>query len=280
MREWGSVPEIGNDVGCGKGDHGQKGHENRDKEPALRDEIGSSQLVGSSQPSASNLPGIGVSASLAPPGAESSMCRISGRYMVGMGLVSHPTDGTCPDTDAPSTAEAAAMDQFLFHPKVVHLPIALALLMPLLVGGVALAWWRGWLDRRAWVIVVLLQATLVGSGLVAMNTGEAEEERVEEVVAESHIESHEEAAEAFVWGSAAVLLVTLLPLVLSRGRMHTAAVIGACVGTLVVLGLGYRTGEAGGRLVYQYGAASAYVGAAGASTLPQSPDSAEDADDD
>ena len=65
------------------------------------------------------------------------------------------------------------MDQLLFHPKVVHLPMALAVLMPFVAGGVAFAWWRGWFDRRVWVIVLLLQAALAGSGFVSMNTGEA-----------------------------------------------------------------------------------------------------------
>jgi putative copper export protein len=132
--------------------------------------------------------------------------------------------------------------------------------MPLVTGGVAFAWWRGWLDRRVWVIVLLLQAALAGSGLVAMNTGETEEERVEEIVPERYIESHEEAAEAFVWASAIVLALMLLPLVLPQGRLRTAAAVGACLGTLLVFGLGYRTGEAGGRLVYEHGAAQAYVG--------------------
>ena len=79
------------------------------------------------------------------------------------------------------------MDQLLFHPKVVHLPMALAVLMPLIAGGVLFAWWRGWLDRRTWVGVVLLQAILVGSAAVAMNTGEKEEDRVEEIVAHRQI---------------------------------------------------------------------------------------------
>ena len=92
-----------------------------------------------------------------------------------------------------------------------------------------------------------------------MNTGEAEEERVEEIVPERYIESHEEAAEAFVWASAIVLVLMLLPLVLPQGRLRTAAAVGACLGTLLVFGLGYRTGEAGGRLVYEHGAAQAYV---------------------
>jgi uncharacterized membrane protein len=148
------------------------------------------------------------------------------------------------------------MDQLLFHPKLVHLPIALAVLMPLVTGGVLLAWWRGWFDRRVWVLVVALQAVLVGSGALAMNTGEKEEERV---VAEKHIETHEEAAEAFVWASGAVLLLMAVPLVLPNGRTRQAVLLGGFLGSLVVFGLGYSTGEAGGRLVYEYGAAQVYV---------------------
>jgi len=151
------------------------------------------------------------------------------------------------------------MDAFLFHPKVVHLPMALAVLMPFVATGVALAWWRGWCGRRVWIGVLLLQAVLAGSGFIAMNAGEAEEERVEKLVAEQYIESHEEAAEAFVWASGIMLVFMALPLVLPRGRRRTAAIIGACLGTLLVFGLGYRTGEAGGRLVYEHGAAQAYT---------------------
>lgn len=174
------------------------------------------------------------------------------------------------------------MDQLLFHPKVVHLPMALAVLMPLVAGGATFAWWRGWFDRRVWVIVLLLQAALAGSGLMAMNTGESEEERVEEIVAEQYIESHEEAAEAFVWASVVVLVLMLLPMVLSEGRVRSAAALSACLGTLLVFGLGFRAGEAGGRLVYEHGAAQAYVARGGA--LPGDAidlaDESTDSDDD
>jgi len=151
------------------------------------------------------------------------------------------------------------MDPLFFHPKLVHLPMALAVLMPLVSGGVLFAWWRGWFERRVWVLVFLLQAALVGSGALAMNTGEREEERVEQVVAEEHIEAHEEAAEIFVWASAALLLLMAVPLVLPDGRVRQAVSLGAFLGTLVVFGLGYTAGEAGGKLVYQYGAAQTYV---------------------
>ena len=151
------------------------------------------------------------------------------------------------------------MDQLLFHPKVVHLPMALAVLMPLVSGGVLFAWWRGWFDRRVWVLVFLLQGVLVGSGAIAMNTGEREEGRVEQIVTEDHIEGHEEAAEVFVWASAALLLLMAGPLVLSESRGRQALSFGAFLGTLIVFALGYNAGEAGGRLVYEQGAAQVYV---------------------
>jgi hypothetical protein len=34
------------------------------------------------------------------------------------------------------------MDTLLFHPKLVHVPMALGVLTPLIAGGLLLAWWR------------------------------------------------------------------------------------------------------------------------------------------
>src|SRR5688500_15819798 len=99
------------------------------------------------------------------------------------------------------------MDALLFHPSLVHIPMALGILMPLIAGALFLAWWRGWLPRRAWLLAIGLQAILVGVGILAMRSGEAEEDRVERVVAKEHIDAHEEAAEGFVWTSGGVLAV-------------------------------------------------------------------------
>jgi hypothetical protein len=157
------------------------------------------------------------------------------------------------------TIEVTDMDQVLFHPKIVHLPIALAVLMPLVAGGLAVAWWRGWLSRRAWVLAVVFQSLLVASGFLAMQSGEVDEERVEQVVSESFIEAHEEAAEVFVWASVAVLALFIGAALIRKQRIALALAAAATMGTIVVLGLGYRVGEAGGSLVYEHGAASAYV---------------------
>ena len=157
------------------------------------------------------------------------------------------------------------MDALPLHPKLVHLPIALALLMPLLSAGLLLAWIRDLLPRRAWVVAAALQAILVASCVVAMRTGEAEEETVKKVVAESAIETHEEAAEVFTWTAAGVLLLFVAGAALPGAAAARAAATAATVATLVVLFLGYRVGQAGGALVYEHGAASAYTHGAAAS---------------
>jgi len=171
------------------------------------------------------------------------------------------------------------MDALLFHPKVVHLPVALGVLIPLLAAGLLLAWWREWLPPRSWGLVVLLQALLLGSGIVALRTGEAEEERVERVVPESAIEAHEEAAETFVGASGGVLALMVLALATRKRKAGLPAAAVATAGTLIVLGLGYRTGEAGGDLVYRHNAGQAYHQAA-SGTAPASLEAGPDGEDD
>jgi len=156
--------------------------------------------------------------------------------------------------------ETTIMDTLFFHPKLVHIPMALGTLMPLIAGGFLLAWYRKWLPARAWAVAILFQVLLVGSGAVALQTGEADEDRVEEVVSERFIDEHEEVAEAFVWASGAVLGLMLFSLAMARRRAGLPMAIAATLGTLVVFGLGYRTGQAGGALVYEHGAANAYLG--------------------
>jgi uncharacterized membrane protein len=151
------------------------------------------------------------------------------------------------------------MNPVPLHPAVVHLPLGLAMLMPALATGFAWAIWTGRVRARAWLAVVALQALLLATGLVALKTGGAEEERVEAVVRESAIHRHEEAAEQFVWAAGITLALAGLGFVGRRPLALRGLTGAAVVATLVVAGLGLRVGHAGGQLVYVHGAASAYA---------------------
>jgi len=151
------------------------------------------------------------------------------------------------------------MENIFFHPKMVHLPMALAVVVPLVAIVVLAAWSRGAFPKSTFAIVVLLQALLVVGAISSMRSGEAEEERVEDIVGESLIEAHEDAAKAFTGASVAVFLVMAAALLLKSERLSKGLAVLSCIGTLAVLGLGIRAGQRGGELVYKHGAASAYT---------------------
>ena len=53
------------------------------------------------------------------------------------------------------------MGSMPLHPAIVHLPLALAILMPLVATGFAWALWTGRMHPRAWLAVVAFQALLL-----------------------------------------------------------------------------------------------------------------------
>ena len=142
------------------------------------------------------------------------------------------------------------------HPAVVHLPLALAMLLPLGALAAALAIARGAVGPRFWAVLVALQLLLAGSAFLAVETGEDQEERVEEVVGEAPLESHEEAAERLLWVAAAAAAVAdagLLPGAAGRAGRAATVATGA-----LALAAALQVGHSGGALVYQHGAAQAY----------------------
>ena len=167
------------------------------------------------------------------------------------------------------------------HPAIVHLPLGLAMLAPVIALIVLVPLWRGRLPRRAWGLVVLLQAALVATAFVALRTGEAEEETVEPVVAEQALETHEERATLFTWAGVAVLALALgAALTLGRAeKVGLGLAAATVVAGLAVTGLGIWTGHAGGQLVYQHGAASAYATPGATGALEASAQRADDDDE-
>ncbi len=143
------------------------------------------------------------------------------------------------------------------HPAIVHFPIALAVLVPALALAVFVAIRAGRVPARTWLAVVVLQAALVGFAWFAMETGEEQEEKVEKVVAERHIEAHEEAAERFLYIAIAATLVSAAGLL--QGGRGQAARAATLVAGLAVLAASVAVGHSGGELVYKHGAASAYT---------------------
>jgi uncharacterized membrane protein len=146
------------------------------------------------------------------------------------------------------------------HPAIVHLPLGLAFVIPVLAAGFAWALWTGRVrPRGAWVAVIGLQAVLLGGGLVAMNSGEREEERVERVVPDVAVERHEEYAEQFVWAVGLTLVAAVLVLAFRKPALVHSMAAATVVGSLVVVAAAIRVGHAGGQLVYAHNAGAAYT---------------------
>jgi len=144
------------------------------------------------------------------------------------------------------------------HPALVHLPLGLAFLIPLLAVIAAVAWWKGWASKRAWAVIVALQILLVGACVAGIRTGEHEVRTARRVVKREFVHEHSQAADWFVWGAGVVAVVAGLGLAL-RDRKARWAATAATVGTFVVAAIAVRVGHLGGRLVYVHGAATPYV---------------------
>jgi uncharacterized membrane protein len=162
------------------------------------------------------------------------------------------------------------------HPAVVHFPLVLAFLFPLFVGGAFWSMRRGTGARRAWLLPTIVAAALAGSAWLSVETGESQADRVERVVGEPAMESHEELAETFLTVAAIVAAVAAAGF--AAGLVGRAARALTVVGSLALVGVVIPVGHTGGQLVYRHGAASAYV-TAGDSTQAAATQAREATDD-
>jgi hypothetical protein len=137
------------------------------------------------------------------------------------------------------------------HPAVVHVPLGLALVMPVLLGGLVWAIVTNRLPGKAWLLGLLLQGVVLGAAGLALRTGEQDEDRVEDRVGEARIHAHERAAQAFTVAAGATFAVAAVALVL-RNRRRPFALAGATSVLLSVgmLAFGIQAGQQGGALVH------------------------------
>jgi len=143
------------------------------------------------------------------------------------------------------------------HPAVVHFPVVLAFLLPLFIAGALWAVRRGARPRRAWSVPVAAALALAASAWAAVETGEAQDERVERVVAEQPLSRHEEMAEVFLTASAGIAILAAAGLI--GGIAGRAARVATAIGSVGLLAGATMVGHTGGELVYKYGAGSAYA---------------------
>lgn len=143
------------------------------------------------------------------------------------------------------------------HPAIVHFPVVLAFLLP--ISALVAIWTirKGARPTRAWLVPLAIAVALSLSSWVAVQTGENQDERVERVVQEQPLDTHEEAAEAFLTASVVVLLVAAGGLI--KGPIGTIGRVGATLGAVALVAGAAYVGHTGGQLVYRYGAASAYA---------------------
>jgi uncharacterized membrane protein len=143
------------------------------------------------------------------------------------------------------------------HPAIVHFPIVFMFLLPI---AAAVALWsirRGSRVRPAWSVPTAFAAALALSDWLAVETGEGQEERVEGVVTDQAIHPHEEAAERFLVLSGVLLVISGAGLL--GGPVGRVSRVATIIGAAGVAAAGAQVGHTGGKLVYQYGAASAYT---------------------
>ncbi|CAN5754302.1 hypothetical protein BH11MYX3_BH11MYX3_38660 [soil metagenome] len=144
------------------------------------------------------------------------------------------------------------------HPKLVHVPMALCILMPMIAIMIWLGVRRGWFTPRVWLIAAVLQGATLCGGLAALKTGGDDGALVEGYASEEALATHEARAHWFLYVAGANLVLCGVT-VLQRERIRQQL-----LGAIAIVGLfagsyaGYRVGDAGGRLVYVGNASDAH----------------------
>lgn len=146
-----------------------------------------------------------------------------------------------------------------FHPAVVHLPLGVSLVLPLLALLAAVAIWKGWVPKRTWWVIVLLQAMLAVGSFMAYQTGEHEKDLVGGIVDDAPVDAHEEAAQVFSVTVYATLAVSIAAGFAQASRLAPVAHLLVAALSLVIVFLGMRVGHLGGRLIYVHNAAQAHL---------------------
>ncbi len=147
--------------------------------------------------------------------------------------------------------------QVPLHPILVHFPIALSFLLPILALVFAFFIKTKKMNSSMWAIIMGLHLFTVGMGYLSLETGETEEDTVVKIVDKDLIADHEKYAEIYV---GVTVLATVLSVVafFIQANLQMYLQLANVVVLVIAAFFAYETGEHGGELVYKHGAARAY----------------------
>ena len=144
------------------------------------------------------------------------------------------------------------------HPLIVHIPLVLAGLVPIVAGFLAWQAWRGRAGRKSWLVALALQAVIVIGALVAVDTGGDEAGTARKVVPREAIRDHAQAADWFEYATFATLVPLAAAALLREPKQAAIAGAVAAVLALVMVAIGIRVGHLGGKVVFEHDAPAAY----------------------
>ncbi|MEO8083733.1 MAG: DUF2231 domain-containing protein [Ardenticatenales bacterium] len=142
------------------------------------------------------------------------------------------------------------------HPVIVHFPIVLMILQPIVLIGAFMAVRRGASLKMAWGVAAAFAVLLAISAFAATQTGEDTEREVKNTIGQELIEEHAEGAELF--RNLAIVGAVIVLIAFALGGAGRAARMVSPVFAIGLIWFGYQAGHSGGALVYEHGAASAY----------------------
>lgn len=143
------------------------------------------------------------------------------------------------------------------HPVIVHLPLALTFLLPILVLVFAWAIKSGKMSKELWLVIIGIQILITGSGYLSLETGEIDEEKVSAIVSKKIVHEHEEAAEIFV-GTTVISLASGIVALFLQPAFQEKARLAVIFLSLLPVFFGWKAGNLGGEIVYRHGGASAH----------------------
>ncbi|MFL5784681.1 MAG: DUF2231 domain-containing protein [Bacteriovoracaceae bacterium] len=144
------------------------------------------------------------------------------------------------------------------HPIVVHFPLAMTFLLPVMVLIFALAMRSGKMSKEMWFVIIGLQVLITATGYLALETGETDEDKVALVTGKEIIHAHENSAEIFV-GMTVVSLAGGIVAWFLRPEFQERARLGVFLLTLLPVFFGWKTGHLGGEIVYKHGGSRAHA---------------------